>query len=139
MRRRAGFTAVELAICLSISAILVPSVFLFVRSLETTQRVARWHLETADAVQRLDEALQRDALRSAAEPGALAWGGDCPVRYAVTEAFALERRDCGGAQVLATGVRELRRVPGGVEVSFVLALSEDVQRHSDVFLPLEAR
>jgi hypothetical protein len=140
MRRRAGFTAVELAVCLSISAILVPSVFLFVRHLETTQRVARWHLETASAVQRLDEALQRDAQQGAIDPTApLAWGGACPVQYAVNGDSALERHACGGTQVLATGVGEVKRVAGGVEVTFVLALREDLLRRSAVFLALEAR
>lgn len=142
MKGARGFTAVELAVCLSISAVLVPSVFVFARSLESTQRVARWHLENADAVQRIDEALQRDAQRGVVEQGALAWGGACPVRYVVTEAFALERQAgeaCGGTQVLATGVRSLTRVPGGVALSFGLALREDLLQQTDVFFALEAR
>ncbi len=130
MRRALGFTAVELAVCVSISAILVPSAFHFARSLEMTQRVASWHLETADAVQNIDEWLQHDAVR-----GALA----CHVDYVVTPGLILERRACDGAQVLASGVRRFERVPGGVELSFVLPLREDLVRTTEVFLALEAR
>lgn len=142
MKRARGFTAIELAVCLSISAVLVPSVFVFARSLESTQRVAQWHLENADAVQRIDEALQRDAARGAMEQGGLAWGGACPVRYVVTGAFALERQAgeaCGGTQVLAAGVRSMTRVPGGVALSFGLALREDLLQQTEVFFALEAR
>lgn len=140
--RRAGFSAVELAVVLSISAILVPSAFVFARSVESTQRLASWHLETAEAVQRIDEALQRDAARGGLDPSELSWGGACRVNYAVTSAFAFERRAaeaCGGTQVLANGVRQAKRVPGGVELSFVLALREDHLRQTAVFIPLEAR
>ncbi|MDP2269505.1 MAG: prepilin-type N-terminal cleavage/methylation domain-containing protein [Archangium sp.] len=130
MRRARGFTAVELAVCVSISAILVPSAFLFARTLETTQRVASWHLETANAVQDLDEWFQHDALRSELA---------CHVEYVVTPALLLERRACDGTQVLARGVQRFARVHGGVEISFVLPLREDLIRTTEVFLALETR
>lgn len=140
MRRASGFTAVELAIVISISAILAPLIFLFARDLETLQRIARWHLETAASVQRIDEALRQDARGGARTE--LTFGGPCAARYVLTEAFTLERQAaeaCGGTQVLATGVRSMELVTGGVALSFVLPLREDLSRKTEVFLPLEVR
>ena len=142
MRRARGFTAVELAVVVSISAILVPLVFVFASQLETTARIAQWHLDNAAAVQRISEALRQDARSGPRAGDALAWGGPCAVRYVVTEAFALERQaaaSCGGKQVLATGVRSITPVSGGVELSFVLPLAENDARKTEVFFPVEAR
>lgn len=142
MKRSRGFTAVELAIVISISAILAPLLFLFARDLESLQRVAQWHLETAAAVQRIDEALRMDARSGPRADGVLAWAGPCGARYVVTETFALERQAadaCGGHQVLATGVRSITPATGGVELSFVLPLRDDLSRKTEVFFPVEAR
>jgi prepilin-type N-terminal cleavage/methylation domain-containing protein len=142
MRRARGFTAVELAVVVSISAILVPLMFVFARQLETTARIAQWHLDNAAGVQRVAEALRQDARSGPREGDQLAWGGPCAVRYVVTQSFALERQaaeSCGGKQVLATGVRAITPVSGGVELSFVLALSEQQSRKTEVFFPVEAR
>ncbi len=143
MSQRRGFTALELAICLSISAILVPGIYLFARQLEDTERVTRWHLETAAAIERIDAEIQSDVERQPLVAGkTVEWAGPCPIRYALTDALTLERQageSCGGTRVLATGVQEFSRVPDGVEVVFALRLAETVTRHTSVFLPIEAR
>lgn len=138
-----GFTAFELALGLSISAILVPSIYLLGREMQNTERVTRWHLETAAAIERVDAELQSDVERQPLEAGkTVEWPGPCPVRYTVTEGQTLERQageGCGGTRVLATGVQSFSRVPEGVELVFALRLAETATRQTKVFLPLEAR
>lgn len=125
---RRGFTVVELAICLSISALLVPLCFMFMRTLEARVDLAHFHLETVEAVRTLGEQLERDQ------------AGRCEVHYAVADSALLRQApaECGGDQVLAKRVTRFERVPGGVELTLTLRLSEHQQRDSAFFIPLEA-
>lgn len=127
MKRR-GFTLVELAIVLSITSLLVPLLWLFVRQLETTLDLASWHLESAAAVRTVSEQLEGDRRNT------------CNAHYAL-EAGALVRsadEHCGGRVVLARGVSRFERVPGGVELTLARRLTPTLTRENAFFLPLEA-
>jgi prepilin-type N-terminal cleavage/methylation domain-containing protein len=138
---RRGFTAIELAIVISISAILVPLVYLFVRSVDEDRAVALWKLASADTVRTVSEQLRDDA-RDASLAADFTFTGEAsclPVRYVVTAAHTLERvapAGCEGPRALAAGVSRLSRVEGGVELELELVLRPDHVRHERVFLAL---
>ncbi len=127
MKKR-GFTLVELAVVLSITSLLVPLVWMFVRQLETTLVLASWHLESAAAVRTVTEQLEGDQRNA------------CHAHYALEEGALVRSADerCGGHVVLARGVTRFERVRGGVELTLTRRLTPTVARDDAFFLPLEA-
>lgn len=125
---RRGFTLVELAICLSVSAVLVPLAWMFVRSLDVHVATGHWQLEVAQAVRTVAEQLERD------QPGT------CHAHYALRGADLVRTADaaCGGEQVLATRVSRFERAPGGVRLDFSSTLMPERARAVSFFVPLEA-
>ncbi len=112
-----GFTLVELTICLSIAAILVPVIYQLHSTLVERGELARWQLETADAVATVGEELRAcGALELDDE--VLYTAGSCPRR------------------ALARGVSELTVLPSGVEVRFVRRLRPGVEHARPVFFPV---
>jgi hypothetical protein len=132
----------EMAINLSILALVLPVLYAGALALEETHAVALWHLQTADEVRTLAEALHRDARWGQPLPGdPLAWTrGGCTARYRL-EAGTLSREQegtCEGRQALATGVAAFRAEAGGITLEKDLALRPGRTQHDRVFLPLEA-
>lgn len=125
MRRR-GFTMVELATCLSISALLVPLCFLFLRTLSARHERALWQLETAAAVRTLSEQRELDRGQTACA-AAYELVADTVVRSASAE--------CGGSLVLARGVSRFEQGADGVTVTFFLRTLAERTETLDVFLP----
>ncbi|MFZ5439875.1 MAG: prepilin-type N-terminal cleavage/methylation domain-containing protein [Myxococcota bacterium] len=125
---RRGFTAIELAVCLSISAVLAPAVWLFSRSLHAPVARGQWYLESAATV------------RAVAEQLALDQAPACHARYALEEGDLVRVADasCGGRLVLARGVQRFERVTGGVELTLALRLRPDQVHEKTIFIPLEA-
>ena len=143
MKRR-GFTAIELAIVLSISAIVIPAIYLFGRGVEERRAIGLWHFEVADEVRSLSEALKSDRRQLTFAPrGSLHLSGadDCGgVDYLLTPAHALVRRTaagCGGERTLATHVEALTHVPGGVAVTFALETKPQREARTEVFIAVE--
>ena len=122
-----GFTSVELAIVLSISAILVPAIYVFGHNLEHQRAVGLWQLEVADEVRSLGEALRGDrrALKFSARGGLRLDGpGPCsPIEYTLSPEKTIVRRApaaCGGETTLSTHVTRLTHEPGGITATFAL-------------------
>lgn len=124
-RRGGGFTLIELAIVTSISAVLVPGIYLFWRSAQKGLTEAVAQVESADAARIVSEELRHDLLTlwwKDEESLVLAGKGPCKeVRYEVVESV-LHRRAadaCGGGdRALARHVESLRRTRWGVEMTF---------------------
>lgn len=143
MSRRA-FTVAELAISISILAIVVPLVFHTATGWEENHALALWHVQTADSLRTVTEELRLDAwggeVLESGEGELRFERGDCIVRYAVDPAGTLVRRavaPCDGTRALARGVSSLERVPGGVEIVFSRVLRPSRVHRSRVFVPLE--
>ncbi len=138
---RRGFSLVELAVVLTLTAVLLPAVYVFSRTMEDRTARGLWHLEVADGVRAVAEELRRDAHTGEILPGGgLAFTVDgCEIRYQVEHTVLVRQASdaCGGDRGLATRVQTLRRVPGGLELVFVRALRADRPHRSTVFLPLE--
>lgn len=138
---RRGFTVVELAIVLSISALLVPLVFLTARSWDEHRAAGLRQVAVADEVRSLGEAVRADrrALKFAGKGSLTLQGkGPCsPVEYAVTDAQTLVRRApaaCGGETALATHVTALAHAPGGLAVTFGFEVRPGTVVPTDVFI-----
>jgi hypothetical protein len=145
MTRRA-FTAMELAICLSISAITLPLVYVFLSALDEQHAFGLGYLAMADDVRTVAEELRLDEMRGAPGTGEeLTWKNqNCPeeVRYRVNEQGVLLREApaaCGGTRALAGRVQAFTRVPGGVELTFSRSLRPNLTQKAVVFFPLELR
>ena len=140
MRRR-GFTIIELAIVISISAILVPAVYLFARTLEDQQAIGLRHLEVADQTRTLAEALGADRRGlHFSGPTSLKLEGPspcAPVEYSLTPARTVERRDCSGTTTLATQVQSLGHVAGGVAIAFGFEKRPGLVLRTELFIPVE--
>ncbi len=136
-----GFTMIELAIVITIAAIMLPLLYGFAWHVERQLALAQWTLEAADGVRTLSEELRLDA-----RAGKLAQGPDlsferegCSVRYTVDEARVLVRTApdaCGGTRGLVRDVGSLVVEPGGVEVTFERALRPDQVHRTSVFIPV---
>jgi len=142
MSRRA-FTAVELAICLTILIVLIPLVYAGALIVEETHSLGLWHLQSADQLRSVTEELRLDVRRGVPIEGQeLAWKLDgCQVSYRVDERGVLSRElaePCRGARGLATGVTAFERVQDGVELELTRVLRPTRQEHSRFFIPLEA-
>lgn len=121
-----GFTAVECAIVISISAILVPLGYLLLREVTATSEDAFFRLDVANAVRALGDQLEADAART-----------ECEAHWRLEPDGALvrsARESCGGEQVVTRGVSRLERVADGVELTFEKALRPDRTVTVDVFL-----
>ncbi|MBL8909664.1 MAG: prepilin-type N-terminal cleavage/methylation domain-containing protein [Archangium sp.] len=125
MRRSRGFTIIELAIVLSISAVLVPLCFMFVRALTTRSDLATFDLEVASTLRSVHEQLELDRTRPA-----------CAVKWTL-EAGALTRTasaECGGTLVLARDVKSLERIAGGASVVLVKRLAPEHEVTREIFV-----
>lgn len=127
MRRRArGFTVVELAIIISISALTVPLCFLFLRTLIARSDLASFELEAATTLRSIHEQVELDRTRA-----------KCEVKWTL-EGDALTRTssaDCGGTQVFARGVKSFERVAGGASVQVAKRLSPEQDATRTLFVP----
>ncbi len=142
MRRR-GFTAMELAICLTILIILVPLVYQLATIVEENHAIGLWQLQTAEELRTVAEELRLDQRQGTPEPGeAVAWARQgCTVHYRVDPQRVLLREApeaCGGSRALATHVAGFRRLDEGVEIEFVNRLRPTIEQRERVFIPLEA-
>ena len=141
---RRGFTLVELAICLSVTAVLVPITYSFALGLEDRSLLGLWHLETADGVRTVAEELRRDAEQG--EMTATTSVGfqiaDCAVSYVVTGAKVLQRQAsdaCGGHRALARDVEAIRTSAGGIDITFARNLRANRSHRATVFIPVGHR
>lgn len=120
-RRRRGFTLIELAIVLSISAVMVPLVFVFHRQLESAQLRAQGRLEAAAGAAAIAEELRRDTFPgSRSGPHSFVRAG-CEVRYRLENRVLFRRADeaCGGSRPVARKVLALdASSPGMWRVTF---------------------
>jgi len=105
---RRGFTLLELAIVLTLLAVLSPALFLLMRGIADDHARAAARLEDADAVRLVSETLRQDLRtgRLASAPAGLRLEGPgaCfPVDYRVVGAVLWREAPaaCGGAQALA--------------------------------------
>lgn len=140
----AAFTAVELAICLSLAAAIVPIVYTFASHVEDQSALGHWRLDAADGVRTLSEELALDARRGTPlegpDVGFVVDG--CEVRYRVTEGSALVRDPgvpCGGPRGLARYVESLTWSTGGVDVVFARRMRAARVHRITVFVPVEGR
>ena len=117
-----GFTAMEMALVLSISAIVVSSGFTLWRSFDRQHRIAIFEAASAQGMRSLSEELRRDLRTLRWEGDRLSLSGPCGrVEYAAAEGTLLRRGDpaCGPLRAVAAGVESIARVQSGVEVGFV--------------------
>lgn len=142
--RRGGFTMIELAIVISLSALVVPAVYLFARTIDDQRALGLRHLEVADQTRSLAEALQADRrtlLFSAPESLRLEGPGPCsPIEYALTPAKSLVRRapnDCGGETTLATQVEAVSHPRGGFAITFGFEKRPQLLARTELFIPVE--
>lgn len=140
-----GFTVVELSICCTIAAVLIPLLWGFFTALDHEHELALWHLECADTIQTLNEELRLDRVHGEPEPGPeLFWKSEeCAgeIRYSLTESGTLLRQSsgvCGGDRVLATRVHSFKRVQGGVEITLQRSLQPEKVHENLFFIPLES-
>ena len=132
-----GFTAMELAIVVTISAVLVPLVWSFSAGLEDQAALAQWRIDVADSVRTVTEELRLDA-RLGPPTAAVGFASPgCTATYAVTEA-GLIRRGCGPDRGLAPWVASIEWAPGGVALRFERRLRPQRVRAVTVFVPVEA-
>ncbi len=138
MTGRGGFSAVELAICLAVSAVLVPIAYHFAAAQEDQRALGLWELRVAAEVDTISEELAFDGHRGPmqsddvafAEPGGV-------VRYAVQDGVLLRQGGSDeGARALASDVARLTPVAGGVDVVFVRALHPESMHEERVFIPV---
>jgi len=142
-KRRHGFTLVELAIVISLLAIVTPLVYSGYVHVEERLTLARWSLETADAVTAISETLRADLRTHTVQDGsALTLAGACSIAYAINEANVFQRQAdaaCGGSLGLARGVESVARTPEGLEIVFMKRLRPRLTHRSTVLIPLEVR
>lgn len=114
---------VELSLVVTLLALLVPAVYLWWRSMESSLHAGTARVEAAEATRTIAEELRRDLFTLGwREPGALVLAGDrcASVEYLVEDRRLVRRADerCGGTRTLATRVASLTRTAWGVEVVF---------------------
>ncbi len=135
-----GFTAVELAICLTVASVLVPLIYLFAANLEDQAAVAEWQLDVADSARTVAEELRLDARRGVPMGDTVGFlSATCIVRYEVTDTALVRDATCGGRRGLASMVESIAWAPGGVEVGFVRVLRPSRMHRQTVFFPVEGR
>ena len=132
MRTR-GFTMMELAVCLAVSAVLVPLIFAFGRTFENQYHGAIIELESAKAMRSLSEEVRRDLVQARVTDDAglvLAGKAECTRIEYVLEGSVIQRRAdpaCGGGtRAVARGARSLRRDGRTLLVEFGADLKPDL-------------
>ncbi len=118
-RRQRGFTLVELAVTITITAILLPATFLLFRAVEG--RIHGWlaSARVAESTRTFSEELRRDlrTMRFTAETGFTLASPGCEVRY-VVEGTTLMRHGCDGDRAIARDVETLARTAWGAEITY---------------------
>jgi len=127
---RRGFTLMELAICLSIAALLLPLLFLHGRNISESHERALFQSEATAALRTVSEELRRDAHghRLAAQGPVRFEGHGCTIDYVVRDrVLSREATDaCGGRRALAREVVELERAPHGLVLRLSRPLRPDL-------------
>lgn len=137
-----GFTAVELAIVLSVAVFLVPIVYGFVAHTEDQAVLGHWYLEAADGLRTVAEEVASDA-RHGVPLGGEEVGftvGACEVRYRITDESNLVRdtsEACGGSRGLATFVESVSWAPGGLELVFARRMRRERIHRTTAFVPVQ--
>ncbi|MBL8935205.1 MAG: type II secretion system protein [Archangium sp.] len=125
---RRGFTMVELAIVLTLLAILVPLIFLFFNRGAADFQKANATLEAAEQLRDLSEELRLDARQGALSAAGLTFeGAACgPVSYRLLDTSVVREApaSCGGTRALVRHVREFVRT-GPVLTVRIAQLPED--------------
>lgn len=108
-RAASGFTLIELAMVLSITALLVPLIFAFHRQLETAQLRAQGRLDSAASIRSVVEELRRDGLSGWRSGERSFRAGACEITYVVEEGVLFRRttEPCGGSRAIARRVAAL--------------------------------
>ena len=116
-----GFTLVELAVVMTISAIIIPCAYVIQRSFETNQGRSLARVEAARTARGVSEELRKDlrtrhfdgAMRLSTGEGAAVLADPCAtVAYVVSDAGALTRQidaACGPSRVVARNVAGITR------------------------------
>lgn len=121
MRRR-GFTLLELAICVSLLGILVPTTYAFIRTFEDRLYRASAVAESARSARAFSEELRRDLQTMQAQAGdRLVLQGACgTVEYAVVDGVLLRKASaaCGGDRPIARQAQALTREARAAVLTF---------------------
>jgi len=135
-----GFTAVELAICLTIATVLVPLIYVFAANLEDQAAVAEWQLDVAASARTVAEELRLDA-RSGVPTGDTVGflSSACLVRYEVEGGALVRDATCGGRRGLASTVESIAWTSGGVQIGFARVLRPGRVVRQAIFFPVEGR
>ena len=136
--RRSGFTLIELALCLTLLAILVPLMYAYALGIEDRFTIGTWHRQTADRVRTVADTLEVDGQTAQLMDDAVQFRhGNCTIDYRV-EAGGLIRADsCGKTQTLARDVDALTREPGGVLLVFSHRLRTSRTQQTSIFIAVE--
>ena len=137
---RRGFTLIELAVVLSVAAILVPLVWILGTQVVDQVTLGRWQLDAAEGVRTVAEELRVDAREGTPTAEQVGFRvGTCDVRYVVTGASALVRQataDCGGSRGLSRRVESIAWSPGGVDITFARTIRPRRVHRTTVFIPV---
>ena len=137
MNRR-GFTLVELAVCMTLLAILAPLLYSYALGIEDRFAAGRWHLQAADQLHTVADRLQADARRGALMESAVQFRHEeCVVDYRLEDNALVRASSCDGTQTLARGVTALARKANGAEVTFTHRLRQDRALSRSFFIVLE--
>jgi len=122
MRRR-GFTMIELALCVTILTILVPTVYAFMRSFENDFYKSAAEAESAQSMRAVSEELRRDlqAFKLKDGEGGMVLVGTCGgIQYVVVGdvLFRKAAPECGGDRPVARRVQKIVREPRALVVTF---------------------
>jgi type II secretory pathway pseudopilin PulG len=137
-----GFTALELALVITISSLVVASAFLLLRAFEGQDYRALAEAEAARGMRAFSEELRRDLRTLRLEPGsALALSGPCGrVEYTLQEGSLLRKGEaaCGAPRAVSAGVASVARTPLGVEVTFARVVDVGPPLQTQFLLALES-
>ena len=127
-----GFTLLELSIVMAITALMLPLVWQFGRSLEADHRDALAQAVAAREMRALSEELRSDlrTLHLEGEGGLRLSGPGCPQVEYLLAGEVVERRAgvaCGGTRAVAAPVRLLLRSGSRLEVLFAHHSGRDVE------------
>ena len=136
-----AFTLIELAIVLTIGALLVPMIYVIQRNLEANEWRALAKLDAAGAARAIGEELRRDTRTHTFDRG-MELSGPCGrIAYVVDGDNVLMRRadvDCGGDRAIANHVGGIHRRGGLVDVTIVHRLPDGATTHDDIAIGLVA-